>query len=244
MRTYVLVHGAFHGEWMWAKITPLLQEMGHRVITLDLPGHGEDQTAPSHVTLKDYTDRVCDILAAEPEPVILVGHSMGGLVITQAAEYYPDKIKTLVYLAAILPQNGESLLQINQNDKHALPLHVAVSEDQTYLQLDTTTIKENFYGDCSDDDVLLAQEKLCRQPLAPFITPVHLTAERFGRLPRIYIETSKDKAISAEFQRELYTNTPCQQVMTIDSDHSPFFSQPERMVSLLSRLSENGGEVA
>jgi pimeloyl-ACP methyl ester carboxylesterase len=79
MSTYVLIHGAWHGAWCWGKVVPLLQEKGHRVYTIDLPSHGADQTPVAQVSLKAYTDRVCEVLDGLDEPAILVGHSMGGI---------------------------------------------------------------------------------------------------------------------------------------------------------------------
>ena len=106
MATYVLIHGAWHGGWCWDKIVPLLKKEGHKVEAPDLPGHGRDKTPIPEISLQSYTDRVCRILDTQSEPVILVGHSMGGVVITQAAQHRPEKIKTLVYLSAMLPRNG------------------------------------------------------------------------------------------------------------------------------------------
>jgi pimeloyl-ACP methyl ester carboxylesterase len=83
---FVLVHGSWHGAWCWEKVTPLLEAAGHVAVAVDLPGHGEDRTPPGDVTLSDYTDRICDVVAAQSGPVVLVGHSMGGGAITQAAE--------------------------------------------------------------------------------------------------------------------------------------------------------------
>jgi pimeloyl-ACP methyl ester carboxylesterase len=236
MSTYVLVHGAWHGEWCWERIIPLLQDAGHRVISLDLPGHGKDQTSPSEVTLKHYTDSLCEILDTESERVILVGHSMGGLVITQTAEYRPEKIQLLVYVCAFLPANEQTLLQILESDKKDIPSAVIISEDKTFLKLKAHLIKDTFYGECSENDILEAKDKLCLQPSLPFITPVRITEDNFGRVPRVYIETLKDNAISIGGQREMYTKTPCQQVITMDTDHSPFFSQPEVLFSHLNNL--------
>src|SRR5437868_467724 len=112
MSTYVLVHGAFHGSWCWEKIVPLLKQVGHQVEILDLPGHGQDKTPLREITLATYTKRVCETLEAQVEPVILVGHSMSGIVITQVAEERPEKIQTLVFLTARLLQNGQSVFQI------------------------------------------------------------------------------------------------------------------------------------
>src|SRR4051794_784768 len=87
-RTYVLVHGAWHGAWCWKKVLPLLRQRGHRAVALDLAGHGEDHTPVAGITLETYVDQIlsCVHKEAHGEPVTLVGHSFGGLVITQAAE--------------------------------------------------------------------------------------------------------------------------------------------------------------
>lgn len=91
MSTYVLVHGAWHGAWCWKYVIPILENEGHNVIALDLPGHGEDKTPIPEITFDAYAKRVCKILDEQSEPVVLVGHSMGGAVISQVAEYLPSK---------------------------------------------------------------------------------------------------------------------------------------------------------
>ena len=112
METFVLIHGAHHGSWCWKMVTPLLEKAGYNVIAPDLPGHGENKKkAIEEITLNDYLDCIFEVLDRQPEPVILVGHSMGGLVISQVAEYRPNKIKKLVYLCAVLLKNGESLFK-------------------------------------------------------------------------------------------------------------------------------------
>ncbi len=107
MSTFVLVHGGWSGGWTWEKVVPLLEEAGHQVEAPDLPGHGDDRTPIPQVSLQGYADRICRVLDAQPEPVVLVGHSSGGLVISQAAEQRPDKVKMLVYLAAFLLRDCE-----------------------------------------------------------------------------------------------------------------------------------------
>ncbi len=111
MSTFVLIHGAAHGGWCWYKVVPLLEKHGHTVLAPDLPGHGKDKTPVADVTLQLYVDSVCKLLDAQREPVILVGHSMGGGIITQVAEERPERIKWLVYLAAALPRNGQSMFE-------------------------------------------------------------------------------------------------------------------------------------
>ena len=106
MATFVLVHGAWHGGWCWREIVPLLESAGHRVDALDLPGHGDNPAPVSEMTLDANARLVADRVEVVGEPVVLVGHSMGGVSITQAAELVPERIATLVYVTAFLPGDG------------------------------------------------------------------------------------------------------------------------------------------
>ncbi len=237
MATYVLVHGAWHGAWCWNKVVPLLEKAGHKAVAPDLPGHGEDKTPIAEVSLQAYTDKVCQVLDAQSDRVVLVGHSMGGIVITQAAEYRPAKIKTLVYLTAFLLRNGESLLQVASGDTEALLLpNLIMAEDQSYSTVRDEALKDVFYGDCSDEDVARARSLLVPQAAAPPAAPMNTTEENFGRIPRVYIECLRDRAISPSVQKRMYTALPCQKVISMDTDHSPFFSAPEELVAHLTSL--------
>ena len=204
------------------------------MVAPDLPGHGSDKKPIPEITLQAYTDRVCQIIDEQTEPVILVGHSMGGVVITQAAEYRPQKIKKLVYLTAFLLQNGEFLLMHAEPDTEALVLpNLIMSEDQSYATVKEEALKDAFYGDCSDEDVEYAKSQLVPQAAAPLATPVSTTDENFGQVPRVYISCSGDKAISPSIQENLYTALPCEKVISLDTSHSPFFSAPEELADHL-----------
>jgi pimeloyl-ACP methyl ester carboxylesterase len=235
---YVLVHGAWHGSWCWEKVVPLLRQAGHQVETLDLPGHGQDRTPIREITLAAYTKHVCETLDAQAEPVILVGHSMGGIVITQVAEERPENIQTLVYLTAFLPQNGESLLQIARtNSDSLLTPNLMVNEEQGYLTFkERAPLKEIFYADCPDEVVARAKSLLVRQAIAPMATPVRITAEHFGRVPRVYIECLRDRTISPSIQKMMYMATPCQTILSMETSHSPFFSAPQELALHLTSL--------
>lgn len=237
MSSYVLVHGAWHGGWCWDKVVPLLEKKGHKVEAPDLPGHGKDRTPISEISLQAYADHICGILDAQPEPVILVGHSMGGAVIAQAGEYRPRKIKFLIYVTAYLLQDGEFMMQVFMQDtESSLGLAIIVAENQTYMTLRDDTVKEVFYGDCSDLDVARAKSLFVPQALAPFATPVITTEENFGRLPRVYIECLRDRVVSPSVQKKMYTALPCKKVISMDTSHSPFLSAPEDLVTHLTSL--------
>lgn len=233
----MLVHGAHHGGWCWDKIVPLLEQAGHGAVAPDLPGLGEDSTPIAEITLDAYVARVCAVVEAQKDPVVLVGHSMAGAVITQAAEERAERIDTLVYLCAFLPGNGESLLDWMTRDTGSLiPRYRVDSEDGSQATMRDEAVRELFYADCPDEDVLRARSLLRPQASAPFAVPVHTTDESFGRVPRVYIETLEDRAVTLSLQRQMYTAMPCRRVITMNTGHSPFFSAPEALAAHLTSL--------
>ena len=237
MSTYVLIHGAWHGGWCWDKIAPALRNDGHTVLTPDLPGHGDDTTRPEHISLQAYTDRVVELLDRQKEPVILVGHSMGGLVISQAAELRSDKIRTLVYVCAFLLRNGETLGEVAQRDANALVMpNLLVSDDGISATLKPEVIRQTFYTNCSEEDATRAQSKLVPQALAPFAAPLHIADHNFGRVPRAYVECTQDRAISIGIQREMCARVGCKETFVLETDHSPFLSTPRELSSVLVSL--------
>ena len=236
-QNFVLVHGSWHGGWCWNEVTPLLERQGHHVETPDLPGRGADQTSASALTLKDYVDRVGSVVAAQSSPVVLVGHSMGGVVITQLAEEMPDRVQALVYLAAFLPKNGQTLIELAQQDTESqLGPNLVISEDQGDHVVRPEVVREIFYHDCGDDDSARAIAHLVPESLAPVMTPIHTTDQRFGRVPRFYVTTLRDRAISPVQQRRMYTAMPCREVIAMDTGHSPFLSAPEALAAHLHAI--------
>ncbi len=237
MSSYVLVHGAWHGGWCWYKVVSLLEKAGHTVVAPDLPSLGKDKTPVSEVSLAMWAEKVCHLLDTQPEPAVLVGHSRGGIVISEAAERRPDKVKTLVYLCAFLTRNGESLLQVAGEDSTSLVLpNLVVADDQSSCTVRDEAIRDAFYGGCSDEDVALARLCLAPEPMAPMATPVSVTEENFGRVPRVYIECQQDRAIPPALQKRMYNAMPCQQVISMNTSHSPFFSAPQALVDHLLAL--------
>ena len=237
MATYVLIHGAQHGGWCWRKVVRLLEAKGHFVVAPDLPGHGDDQTPPGTVTLESYAERICAVVSNQREPVILVAHSAGGVAITQAAEKCPNGIRTLVYVSAFLPRNGESAASLTQQDPESMLSGNIVPDVEGAVCLRREVAHEALYGSCSAEDRAYATERLTPQPAAPLGAPVLTSAEGWGRIPRYYVECTRDRTITPKLQREMQKNSPCRRTYSIDTDHSPFYSAPETLAEILASVS-------
>ena len=236
MATFLLVHGACAGGWCWEKVVPLLEAAGHKVCAPDLPGLGKDQTPPANVTLADNVEKLARLLDKMEEQVILVGHSLGGVTISQLAEARRRKIKALVYLCALLPTSGKSGKDMTALESDTMfRLSRQVSPDGKTYTFARDKLPSLFYADVSPEDRYKAMERLRPQPIAISTTPLTLTEERFGSVPRWYIECLHDNAIRIALQRTMVKATPCK-VLRLESGHSPFFSNPEELVEHLEAI--------
>jgi pimeloyl-ACP methyl ester carboxylesterase len=237
MAPIVLIHGAWHGAWCWGRLIPALAARGREAIAIDLPGAGDDTTPLASVTLDLYAKRVVETLEHLAEPAVLVGHSMGGLSITAAAERAPERIAKLVYLCAYLPRDGESLLGLaGQIDPADVVMKTNFSADGLSVTVEDDGIKPAFYGDCRDEDVAFAKARLKPLAVQPAAATMHVTADRFGRVPRVYIECTEDRAIPIAHQRAMAAAASPIEVHTLNTSHSPFFSAPDALAEILAKL--------
>lgn len=237
MSTFVLIHGGWAGGWYWERVVPLLEEAGHRVVAPDLPGHGEDRTPWARITLDSYVQRVLEVLDAVGEPVTLVGHSSGGVTVAQVSERRPEQVDVAAYLAAYLPADGQSVLDLGGSDREGLIVrNLVLAEDRVTATVRPEVVREALFADCADEDYGRAVARFRPEPLAPAATPVRLTADGFGRVPRVYLECRRDRAISPALQRRMYTATPCREVVSLDTGHSPQYAAPAALAARLRGL--------
>jgi pimeloyl-ACP methyl ester carboxylesterase len=243
-KTFILVHGAWHGAWCWTKVVPLLEARGYRVLAIDLPGHGKDHADPAIIGLADYVKTVVDVANAQSGKVILVGHSMAGVVIAQAGEELGiGKVDKLIFLDAFIPQNGESVFSLSEMVQKQLsptdPNEPTVigsmifSEDQKSCVLKPENLKYLFYEDCSEEDIKFAKANVSRQAIAPLATPVEVTDKSYGAISKYYILCTKSKDLDKTL---LTTHVPCKKIFKLPSSHSPFFSMPEKLVAILDEI--------
>lgn len=236
MATFVLVHGAWHGGWCWEKLTPLLERAGHTVVAKDLPGMGNDRTPFTNDVLAQWADAVASEVVAATSPVILVGHSRGGLVISEVAERVGPKIARLVYLTAFLLPEGVSLTANVMSRGEGTGPVLVIDETTGTCTVQAGTQRAVFYHLCSAEDAAAATDRLCPEPLEPLVRGVRVTEAGFGAVPRAYIEAAYDQAIVLDHQRAMQAVFPCNPVLHLESDHSPFYSMPEQLAAALLQL--------
>ncbi len=240
MKTFILIHGSWHSSWNWHKVNPILEEKGHKSIAIDLPGMGRDKTPIQEITLQTMVDSVCDIIDKIEGKVILVGHSKNGIVISQIAEYRPDKIEKLIYLAAYLIPNGKTQAEYSSLDVNGLlkPYVTRYPETNSHT-LQPEIYKEGLYHDCDENIYQLAKLLLSHESASTGITPLQLTNEKFGSIRRFYIECTEDRAVTPFIQQKMYNETKCEKVFKMQSSHSPFFSQPEALCNILMEITNS-----
>jgi len=240
MRTFILIHGSWHSSWNWHRVIPILEKQGHKAIAIDLPGMGRDKTPISKVKMQSTVEKICTLIDSIEGRVILVGHSKNGIMISQAAEYRPDKIEKLVYLAAYLIPNGKSQQEYSRQDTGGiLKPFVTQHPDLKAHTLQPEIYKEGLYADCDESITELAKLLLSHEPVESGVTALQLTEENYGRVPRFYIECTDDKAVTPFIQRKMYTETLCQKVYSMPTSHSPFFSKPQELCDILCEIARS-----
>jgi pimeloyl-ACP methyl ester carboxylesterase len=241
MARIVLVHGAFGRAACWDRVAPGLRAAGHSVQAIDLPGQGDDPTPVEEITLDRYAQRVCEALAEGP-PAVLVGHSMGGMVITQAAARCPSLVAGLVYVTAFVPWEGMSLIDMTHLPEAAgdqIQANMIVEGDPPVARMSAEGARVARYNCCDEEQVAYALARNSPQAVAPFTHPLALDGpgrDALDALPRAYVMCLQDMAVRPPLQRLMIERAGCNPVIEIDTDHAVWASRPDELAAALNRI--------
>jgi len=239
MAQFVLVHGAFSGAWIWEPLRKRLEADGHSVEALDMPGLGDDLTPISECTLDASAARVCAALAAGSRPAIVVAHSMGGIIATQAAARCLDRFAALVYVGAFIPKDGQSLLALTKLPEGAgdqVQANIVLEGDPPVALMPAAASRKALYDCCSDEVVAWAIARQRPQPVAPFATPVSIPAGALDGLKRYCVLCLQDQAMRPALLRRMLVENPCADVVELDTDHTPQLSMTNELANALNRF--------
>ncbi|MFT3854616.1 MAG: alpha/beta fold hydrolase [Ilumatobacteraceae bacterium] len=224
--SYVLVHGICHGAWCWDTTVDALRRAGHRAVAVDLP----------LTSLEVDAQCVRDVLDGLERPVVLVGHSYGGLVISRAAGGRTD-VDALVYVAAVMLA-ADDILRERAAETPAVPLSsMATFTDDGHIVVAPPAAAHCFYNACDPEVAEAAARRL--RPTASECLDRGPGAEPWRTIPSTYLVCTQDRAIHPQLQARMATRAGT--VVTYDTDHSPFLSIPERFVADLLDVGDRTG---
>lgn len=230
----IFVHGACvrDAAWWWSKMTKPLADYGIATAVVALPSCGE-----AGETLGDLYDDVdaCRQAIAEADgPVVLCGHSYGGVIITEAG--VDDRVTHLLYVTSVMPDTGQSQAELIGSE----PAPWLMPSDDGTLGVDPDMIREFFLQDCDETTIAQALTRLTRQSLTPFTQPPRQIAWR--QKPATYIVCTEDLATPAEVQRgRVRAGT---RAVDFDAGHHPFLSRPDAFARTIASEIDSAGPPA
>lgn len=235
----IFLHGAWHGPWCWKALTNDFGPL-YRCHTPTMPGRlGETAKVFRKLSLHDYIDAIENFLKTLDKPVYLIAHSLAGLVATHIASHYPEKIKGLIYVAAYIPQDGQSMFELCEtlNQQHMTD-NMQVDIKQNQVIFDPNQVNQYFYNKCplSEERALSIPifESLCPEPLKAFTTRVKIT-NNIKTVKKLYIQTTKDRILHPSCQHHLISQHQINHAVRLESDHSPFISAPRKLINMIEK---------
>lgn len=222
--TFVLVHGAWMGPWCWRDLGLELTRRDVAWRTVQLPSSDANCDATA-----DLYDDAARVVAAtnDLDNVVLVGHSYGGMVITEAAPQIPGLVGA-IYIAALVPTKSESATETARAVRVRSELDDAIEVDGALLRLNPEKARGALFGQCDEETSTWALRQLGRQTVASFRSPRKAESVDVSSL---YIKCRSDRSIDPGLQNVMATR--CDEHIEIESDHSPFLSHPHELADAL-----------
>lgn len=237
-KTYVIVPGAWQGPWAWQSVKAGLEAQGQKVIIVQLAGHEKDNTNPALINMDVYKKQVVDAINAVNGKVILVGHSLGGMIVSDVAEQIPTKIERLIYVAGYVPTSGQTLVDLANTDAGSLLGPNITSPDKVTLAVNQALLTNIFIQDGTDAEKAQVVTNYKLEPAIPFQNAVTLTSANFGSVSKYYIHTAQDHAISPDLQKRMVAAAGIKSTYSLNTGHSPFLSKPDSVTTLLLKIAQ------
>jgi pimeloyl-ACP methyl ester carboxylesterase len=226
--TFALVHGAWHGAWCWERLSPQLEDAGHRVVAVDLPAR--DPTAG----LTRYAELTAEVLG-DADDVVVVGHSLGAGSIPIVATLRP--VRHLVFLCGLLPEPGKSVTDRYTTEEVFMPGfagNTVTLEDGSSTWPDPEATRRCLYHDCSEEDSAWIFARLRPQAAAPRTEPWPLDA--IPDVERTSILCRDERSIRPDWSRRMSRELLGVEAVELGGSHSPFVSRPRELADVLLRL--------
>src|SRR5580704_10849758 len=229
-KTFLLCHGAWGGGWSWKKMHPLMQAAGHQLLTPTYTGLGERaHLADPDVDLETHIQDILNVIKYEDlRDIVLLGHSYGGMVATGVADRARDRVARLIYIDAFVPQDGQSLLDLNAPARERMRELARAGDGYRVPPNPTPT-------DTPPADLAWLTERRVDMPIKCFETKLELSCE--PTMPRSYIYATRITPADTfgPFAARAKTE-PGWRYYEIDASHSPNVTAPEALMKLLEKI--------
>jgi pimeloyl-ACP methyl ester carboxylesterase len=235
MAHIIMIHGSWSGGWMWDRVVPILTAAGHSAEAPTLFGADPGGTLFPSQPIAAWAEQIAARVNEAEGPVVLVGQSRGGLIISEVAERVPERIGYLVYAAAFLLPDGASIGGTIQG-AHPGAAPIFSVDPVAGMTAVLPEALQKIYSNTPARWVEIARANQCLEPLAAITTPISVSGARFGSVPRAYVEATRDQVMPLSLQRSMQARLPCDPVFTIESDHVLPSSAPEELAEHLIEI--------
>jgi pimeloyl-ACP methyl ester carboxylesterase len=238
--TFLLVHGAWHSGQCWERVVPLLESAGHRVFAPSLTGYGEKaHLLGPEVGLDTHVDDVVRLITEEDlTDVVLVGHSYAGMVISSVANQVPDRIAHLVYLDAMVPEDGETAVDVQPISQHLIDLAAKSDSDWRIPPLPEQPAPFGLFGVTDPADLAWLRAMLSDQPVRCLQQPAHLDNPAVNAVPRTHIHCvgAMPAGVIRRLVPPIQPNGTPAQVWELPTGHDCMITMPAELTELLLKL--------
>lgn len=234
MTNFLLIHGGSHGAWCWEGVIEELARLECRAHALDLPGGGEDATPRANVTYRSYVSAVGAFIEENDlHEVVLVGHSLAGIILPEVVARHRERIRQVVFLAAFVLEQGERAINLIAPDRVPGYYRLAEASLDYSMTVPYEAARERFFNDLDEAAAQEVFTKLTPQPLAPYLARVQNGANAIGSIAR-YIICTDDRNLPYE-QCLGYAEKLGGTIEEIEAGHDVMLSKPKELAALLSK---------
>ena len=235
MTHFVLVHGAWHGGWCWKRVAPLLRAQGQEVFAPTLTGGGETaHLANPSIGLQTHIEDICGLIEREEiDDIVLVGHSYGGMVITGVAERLHNRIASIVYLDAFVPENGQSLMSLAAPERSRDMMMNAIAHGDGWQ---VPPPAPSYFGVRSQADADWIIRQCTPQALLTFMQPVKAAGEWKSIKRKLYIRAAGHPLPTFARFGDALRNDPQWTYREVSCGHEVMIEQPQELAGMLLEL--------
>lgn len=239
MADYLLVHGAWQGAWSWERVVDFLQEQGHRAVAVDLPGHGSRAHEDlSKIQLQDYVEAVvAEAKSKNMRDLVLVGHSLAGITLPYVALRIPERIKHLVFVSCMVPDEGKRVIDmLSPADRLLYRLIVGLTGARRRgAKLPRFIARWKFCNDLDRTTANWVLSRMTPEPVGPWEEPISRQGLEGLKLGMTYVLLTRDRAIPPEHQRRMARNLGEPELVELEAGHNALISRPRELAEILLR---------